>query len=247
MAMNPDSFIFQPGSENKALKKRRILWLVVLFGAVYVISYFFFMWQSGVISSLSLLVFVLTFHFVAAVILCAVVLYFLIGVLRKIQELEEPESNTQKGTVELTLKSDVVSLLAYMEHVEDTFIPAPKAEDAFVMEVKDILKKNLDNHGFKTSDLFGELAVSRAQLYRKFKSGNNTGVCEYLKTLRLNKALELLSSSNLNVTQVAFSVGFKNLSHFEREFFLRFGKTPKQMQKSTCNNPDWVPQDKPPA
>jgi transcriptional regulator GlxA family with amidase domain len=49
--------------------------------------------------------------------------------------------------------------------------------------------------------------------------------------LRLNKAKDLLSDPDLNITQVAFAVGFKNLSHFSREFAFQFGKSPKEVRK----------------
>jgi AraC-like DNA-binding protein len=237
MTMIPDRLIFKPGSENKALKKCRILWHAFFLGVVYVISYFFFMWQAGVTGSLSLLVFALTFHFVITFIVSALVLYFLIGVLRKIWEFEEPESNKQIEVLVFTGKADIGSRPKRTERFADNSFEPFRTEDAFVMQVKNILENNIDNHTFKINDLCSELAVSRAQLYRKFKSSGNIGIYKHLKILRLNKALGLLSSSDLNVTQVAFSAGFKNLSHFDREFFLRFGETPRKIQKAGCKNP----------
>jgi transcriptional regulator GlxA family with amidase domain len=83
------------------------------------------------------------------------------------------------------------------------------------------------------------MAVSHSQLYRKFKSISNLTTADYFKLMRLTRAKELLSVSDMNITQVAFAVGFKNLSHFSREFALQFGKSPKEVRKST--NPTLVP------
>jgi AraC-like DNA-binding protein len=105
-------------------------------------------------------------------------------------------------------------------------------EDAFVCKVRKVLERNLDNETFNIHNLCRELAMSRAQLYRRFNATHHMAIGEYLKNLRLNKALHLLASSDLNVTQVAFAVGFKNLSHFSRVFTHKFGKTPKKMQKN---------------
>jgi transcriptional regulator GlxA family with amidase domain len=75
------------------------------------------------------------------------------------------------------------------------------------------------------------MAVSHAQLYRKFKSISNQTIAGYFKLLRLNKAKELLADSGMNVTQIAFAVGFKNLSHFSREYSQVFGVSPSETHK----------------
>jgi len=71
--------------------------------------------------------------------------------------------------------------------------------------------------------------MSRAQLYRKFKSLTDKTVNDYLRTFRLHKAKELLLTTDRNVSEVAFDVGFKNLSHFSKVFTEEFGKNPRDM------------------
>ena len=114
----------------------------------------------------------------------------------------------------------------------ETLDPALKTEDTFVKKVRDILEDNFDNEEFNINDLCREMAVGHTQLYRKFKSISNLTIADYFKLLRLNKAKELFSDSELNITQVAFAVGFKNLSHFSREFAHQFGKSPKEFRRS---------------
>jgi DNA-binding response OmpR family regulator/anti-sigma regulatory factor (Ser/Thr protein kinase) len=118
-----------------------------------------------------------------------------------------------------------------MNRFPETPDPALKNEDAFVRKVRELLEKNLDNDEFNINDICRELAVSHTQLYRKFKSISNLTIADYFKLLRLNKAKDLLSDPDLNITQVAFAVGFKNLSHFSREFAFQFGKSPKEVRK----------------
>lgn len=108
---------------------------------------------------------------------------------------------------------------------------AIKTEDAFMIKVREILDKNISNEDFDINNLCRELAVSHAQLYRKFKSISNQTIADYFKLLRLYKAKELLSKPELNITQIAFTVGFKNLSHFSREFTQQFGKSPKDLRR----------------
>ena len=100
-----------------------------------------------------------------------------------------------------------------------------------MIKVREILEKNIGNEEYDINNLCRELAVSHAQLYRKFKSISNQTIAGYFKLLRLHKAKELLSRPELNITQVAFTVGFKNLSHFSREFTQQFGQSPKELRK----------------
>jgi transcriptional regulator GlxA family with amidase domain len=75
------------------------------------------------------------------------------------------------------------------------------------------------------------MAISRAQLYRKFKFLSNKTIADYFKSMRLNRAKELLLTTNLNVTEVTFSVGFKSISHFSREFTHEFGIPPSEFRR----------------
>jgi len=120
---------------------------------------------------------------------------------------------------------------ASLNQLPETQDLAIKTEDAFMIKVRQILENNLDNEDYNIHDLCQELAVSHAQLYRKFKSISNKTIADYFKLLRLHKAKQLLSKAELNITQIAFAVGFKNLSHFSREFTLQFGKSPKELRK----------------
>lgn len=105
-----------------------------------------------------------------------------------------------------------------------------RMEDAFMSKVRQVLEANLEDEEFGVSGLCRELAVSRTQLYRKFKSLCNRTLSDYFKILRLYKARELLITSDLNVTEICFSVGFKNLSYFSREFKIEFGKSPGEFR-----------------
>lgn len=103
-------------------------------------------------------------------------------------------------------------------------------EDAFMSKVRQVLEANLEDEEFGIYGLCRELAVSRTQLYRKFKSLSNRALSDYFKSLRLHKAKELLCTTDLNVTEVTYAVGFKNLSHFSREFRSEFGKSPMEFR-----------------
>ena len=118
-----------------------------------------------------------------------------------------------------------------LEKFPDTYDINIKKEDAFMMKVRQVMEANLHDDEFGISHLCKELSVSHAQLYKKIKSLSNMTISDYFKSLRLRKARDLLLSTNLNVTEVTFAAGFKNLSHFSREFTREFGKSPSEFRK----------------
>lgn len=120
---------------------------------------------------------------------------------------------------------------ASMDSLPKTEDKAIKAEDAFMLKVRSIMESHLDNDQFGIHELCKEIGMSRAQLYRKFKSLTDKTVNEYLMKFRLFKAKELLLHTELNVSEVAYEVGFKNLSHFSRAFRDAFGINPSSLRK----------------
>lgn len=120
---------------------------------------------------------------------------------------------------------------ASMEALPKTEDKSIKLEDAFMLKVRGIMEAHLDNDQFGIHELCREIGMSRAQLYRKFKTLTDKTVNEYLMSFRLFKAKEMLINSDLNVSEVAYEVGFKNLSHFSRVFTEAFGLNPSSVRK----------------
>ncbi|HAH19038.1 AraC family transcriptional regulator [Eubacterium uniforme] len=77
-----------------------------------------------------------------------------------------------------------------------------------------------------------EFHMSEKYLSRYFKAHFNIGYSEFLLHLRLNKARELLETTELPITDVALSSGFGNISYFIRSFRKLFGMPPLQYRKS---------------
>jgi len=129
------------------------------------------------------------------------------------------------------LRKKLYERYASLEKIPETSDKFLKKEDVFMTEVKQLMEANLRDDEFGVSNICRVMAVSRAQLYRKFKSLSNRTLADYFKSLRLHKAKELLSSTGMNVTEVTFTVGFKSLSHFSREFTREFGVSPSEFRR----------------
>ena len=132
-----------------------------------------------------------------------------------------PVSKEKGVSVDLEEKDDNVTtkLLAYLR------------EDPFLTEVQKMILQNLDQEDFSINQLASSLAVSRSKLFRKVKDKTGLSPSSLVRSIRLTKAQQLLSTTEMNVTQVAYAVGYKDIAHFSRCFTDRVGTPPKQWRK----------------
>lgn len=96
----------------------------------------------------------------------------------------------------------------------------------FMNEVIQLMKQNLHDEDFHLDRIWRELGMSRPQFYRKFHAIGGENPAALFYHLRLEKAKKLLLETDLNISEIAFRVGFCNASHFTRKFSHSFGWTP---------------------
>ncbi|QIA06451.1 hybrid sensor histidine kinase/response regulator transcription factor [Draconibacterium halophilum] len=106
--------------------------------------------------------------------------------------------------------------------------PIMQREDRFMKKLNSTISENLNNEDFSIPELCEEMAMSKSQLYRKFKALTNQSVARYIRSLRMQKAKHLLSSSSMNITEIGYEVGMKSLSTFSQVFKEEFGKSPRE-------------------
>ena len=107
--------------------------------------------------------------------------------------------------------------------------PEVKGNDELLMErIMKSINKNLDDSDFNVETLCSEVGISRAQLHRKMKELTGLSTSEFIRNIRLEQAARLLKEQKINVTQVAYTVGFSNLAHFSTIFRKHFGVAPSE-------------------
>lgn len=107
--------------------------------------------------------------------------------------------------------------------------PAVQVEDAFISKVKQIIWDNLEDEDFKVPALCKELGLGRTQLHNKIKALTGRSTSLYVRLIRLNKAKELLLSTDMHVSEVSYAVGYSNPSYFSRIFEEEFGVRPSKI------------------
>ena len=100
--------------------------------------------------------------------------------------------------------------------------------DALMERVVKCVNENLSNPDFSVEMLTREVGISRAQLHRKMKEMTGISTSEFIRNLRLEQAARLIQERKINITQVAYAVGFNNQAHFSTVFKKHFGVTPTE-------------------
>lgn len=103
-------------------------------------------------------------------------------------------------------------------------------ESSFLNLVQTTLKTHLSDENFGIAELCELLNISRTQLHRKLKKLTGLSTSHYIRSLRLEIAKELLETTNLNISEVAFKVGFSSATYFSKVFKSQFGYAPSDHQ-----------------
>lgn len=102
--------------------------------------------------------------------------------------------------------------------------------DPFMEQVMTVIEQNYMNSNFNVEDLAKELGTSKSTLIRRLKPMTNLTPVELIGIYRLNKADEMLRTSNVPIKEVAFLTGFSSQYYFSRKYKEHFGYPPSQQK-----------------
>lgn len=100
--------------------------------------------------------------------------------------------------------------------------------DVLMERIMKVINQHISEPEFNVEALTQEVGISRAQLHRKMKEMTGISAGEFIRNLRLEQAARLIAEGNINITQVAFAVGFNNQTHFSTVFKKHYGMTPTE-------------------
>lgn len=101
-------------------------------------------------------------------------------------------------------------------------------EHTFLKKIREQMEQHWSDIDFDGPQLARALLLSEVQLYRKLKALTGKSTAIYMRSLRLHKALELLRSSRLSISEIAYDVGFRDPNYFSRTFSQEFGMPPSE-------------------
>jgi YesN/AraC family two-component response regulator len=106
-------------------------------------------------------------------------------------------------------------------------------DEKFINKVMIIIEEHISDENFSIDELSRESGYSNMHFYRKIKALTGETPSQFLRTIRLKRAAELLRAKSDNITQIAYSVGFNSLPYFSKCFKEKFGTTPGQFNETT--------------
>ncbi len=101
-------------------------------------------------------------------------------------------------------------------------------DEQFLSRIVAITEELMDNPDFGVAMLAEKIGMSQSVLYKKLKAVTDLSVNDFLKSIRLQRAAQLLQQQKMTVYEVAYAVGYDDRKYFSREFKKQFGKTPTE-------------------
>lgn len=121
----------------------------------------------------------------------------------------------------------MVSLAGDTVAVSTTDFAMSQKDCEFIAKIQGVIAEQLADENFSIDTLSEQMNMSRSNFYRKIKALSGMSPNDYLKTLRMNRAAELIMSGT-RISEVAAQVGFTSSSYFAKCFKAQYGVLPKE-------------------
>ena len=111
------------------------------------------------------------------------------------------------------------------------------SSDEILMErIMAVINENLADPALSVEMVANSIGISRVHLHRKLKELTNLSTRDFIRNIRMQQAAKLLKEKRLSISDVAYAVGYSNLSHFSNTFKELFGETPKEYTQKLHGN-----------
>lgn len=144
---------------------------------------------------------------------------------------------TKPFTFEI-LASRINNLLAQQKLLQKRFqkqievnpgeVTITPVDEKFLKQALEAVEKQIDNSDFSVEDLSREMCMSRVTFYRKIVSLTGRSPLEFIRSIRLKRAAQLLDKSGMSIAEIAYEVGFNDPKIFTKFFKEEFNMLPSQ-------------------
>jgi len=142
-----------------------------------------------------------------------------------IQVLELSIRNLLQGRDELKQK--------YMRQImlSPRKLETTSPEEKFLNKLMQLIEDHMEDPEFNVAGLVDYMGMSQTVLYKKIKVLTGLSITDFIKSQRLKRAAQLLTDNNMNIAEVAYTVGFNDRKYFSKEFRKQFGMAPSDYQQ----------------
>jgi len=152
---------------------------------------------------------------------------------------------TKPFTFEI-LASRIRNLLAQQELLQKRFqkqievnpgeVTITPVDEKFLKQALEVVEKNMDSPEFSVEDFSRDMFMNRVTLYRKILSITGKTPIEFIRSIRLKRAAQLLEKSGMSIAEIAYEVGFNSPKNFTKAFKEEFRILPSQYNTNKRNN-----------
>ena len=107
----------------------------------------------------------------------------------------------------------------------------PFIKSDFLKQITEVIEENLSNEQFGVSELAHEMNMSRSNLLRKVKKLSRLSVSQFIRQVRLKRAMEMLKQTSSTVSEISYQVGFNSTSYFIKCFREHYGYPPGEAEE----------------
>lgn len=145
------------------------------------------------------------------------------------------------------LKTMIQNILAQRQELKDRFrkeiilepeeITVTSADEMFLKKAMEIVEDHMGDPDFSVESMVKEIGMSRSKLYLKLKALTDQSTSEFIRTVRLKRAVQLLEKSDMTVKEIMYMTGFNTASYFSKCFKKQFGVAPSEYLKKVPLGP----------
>lgn len=142
------------------------------------------------------------------------------------------ESKVLFARVDNLLKSYKVRQTAFRkeENINLERLNYQSADKQFLQSIIDSIEQHLEESDFDLEQLSSDMKMSKSTLYRKIKSMTGLTPLDFIHNIKMKRACMMLLNQQMNISEVAYAVGFSNPKYFSKRFKDEFGVTPSEFQ-----------------
>jgi DNA-binding response OmpR family regulator/anti-sigma regulatory factor (Ser/Thr protein kinase) len=107
-------------------------------------------------------------------------------------------------------------------------VPVSNKDVDFLNKIVQVIENNMDNDAFTVEHLQSNIGMSRMQLHRKLKALTNQSASDFIRSIRLKRAAQILRQPGMQVAEAAYLSGFNHMSYFAKCFKEQFGVLPSE-------------------
>lgn len=107
---------------------------------------------------------------------------------------------------------------------------------SFIEEAEALILSHVEDENFGVSELAEAMHMSRSNLLRKIKKNTSVSASQFIRQIRLRKAMEILGETSLTISEVSYQVGFASTSYFTKCFREYYGYPPGEVGKQAVTN-----------